>query len=250
MAASEAWREGEEEEAETEGGKEEGMSVWWSIEWLPKSVGSQQRGRRAGFPLAPLRFPQFHTVLALPPRLAFLALSPLPLPRFNFVPARQYLMDFSALFYFHPPPRHLATLSEILVQRRPLPTFEKKKWSQNKGMEKKRRLVMRADPDSGRPGWRACTVRAEGTWWARGRPTPPRYARDFGGGGAPFERLGRVRTLAPRPAPRRLHGLPIPNLGLHGRVVGMCLRRVSFIFLPFFFEINNSFFLTGSFLLN
>lgn len=39
VAASEAWRKGEEEAAETEGGKEEGMSVWWSIEWLPKSVG-------------------------------------------------------------------------------------------------------------------------------------------------------------------------------------------------------------------
>ena len=40
VAASEAWRKGEEEAAETEGGKEEGMSVWWDIEWLPKSVGS------------------------------------------------------------------------------------------------------------------------------------------------------------------------------------------------------------------
>ena len=32
--------EEEEGEAETDGKEEEGMSVWWSIEWLPKSVGS------------------------------------------------------------------------------------------------------------------------------------------------------------------------------------------------------------------
>ena len=66
VAALGAWRKGEEEEAETEGEKEEGMSVWWSIEWLPKSVGCSTND--APFHPRPLRLLRYHTLPRVLPR--------------------------------------------------------------------------------------------------------------------------------------------------------------------------------------
>jgi len=66
VAALEAWRKGEEEAAETEGEKEEGMSVWWSIEWLPRSVGCSTND--APFHPRPLRLLRYHTLPRALPR--------------------------------------------------------------------------------------------------------------------------------------------------------------------------------------
>ena len=98
-AASEAWRKGEEE-AETEGGKEEGVSVWWSIEWLPKSGGST-RGDAPVSRSAPSRlgnFTQASPPLPGPP----LPFGAFPL-RFNF-PAAISCGFLRVILFF----RHLA----------------------------------------------------------------------------------------------------------------------------------------------
>lgn len=154
------------------------MSVWWSIEWLPKSVGSQQRATRR-FPARPPPVsPILHRPrLLLTPLLDPLALSPL---RFNFLPPLQYLMDFSALFYFHP-----TSLSDTECYRVPL--LYRGGLHFRKEMEPKTKMEKRGGWNGASrcaltqrtAGWRA-RARAEGTWWVRGRPAAA--LRIFGGG--------------------------------------------------------------------
>lgn len=117
-AALKGNRRGEGEAEEGKEGVEEGMSVWWSIEWLPKSVGTTN----ALFPLAPPLSRILLLLLTLSVSLQIFALF-----FSSLAPGPLVFSPFLFLFYFISPLRYLISFASPRLDAYPfvlaLPSF-------------------------------------------------------------------------------------------------------------------------------